>query len=251
MIRATSTVTAGTYPATAIVDSVELDHEDRSRRRLRMTGAKGTEFLVDLPEVPALGHGDGFVLENGTIVAVAAKPERLAEFRSADAHVLARVAWHLGNRHTPAEIRADAIRIRDDYVLVEMLKKLGATEIRFVTEAFNPEGGAYGLGHTLAHDHAPRPAADPDMAAAIERRRQRQAARAAPAHVHGPDCGHDHHDHDHDQHDHDHAAHGHDHHHDHDQHHHDHARAHEHGPGCGCGHAHDHGHDHHDGHKHA
>ncbi|MEJ1160275.1 urease accessory protein UreE [Prosthecomicrobium sp. N25] len=271
MNRATAIAAAGTYPATAIADTIELDYEDRSRRRLAMTGARGTAFLLDLAETPSLRHGDGIVLDGGRIVAVAAKAERLAEVRSSDPHLLARIAWHLGNRHTPAEIRPDGIRLRDDYVLVEMLKKLGATEIRFVTEAFNPEGGAYGHGHTLAHDHAPRPAAaaspaavpadDPEMAAALERRRQRLAKRAVAEaeHVHGPGCGHDHHGHDHHGHDHDHHHdhdhQGHDHaqgdahaqghadHHDHD-HGHDHAHGHDHshGPGCGCGHGH-HAHD--------
>ncbi len=275
MLRATRTLPAGGFDAAHVLDTVMLDHDDRRRRRFSMTGAKGTAFLVDLAEVPALGHGDGLVLEDGRVIAVAAKPERLVEFSATDPHVVTRIAWHLGNRHTPTEIRAGALRIRDDYVLVEMIKKLGTADIRFVEDIFQPEGGAYGLGGTMGHDHAPPapPVEDPEMAAAIERRRQRKAARAETAHVHGPDCGHDHHDHGHDHghaHDHDHGhdhghdhAHGHDHGHghDHEPHHatgHDHDHGHVHGPDCGHDHAHDHDHDHghgdhghgHDKHRH-
>ncbi|MFX8696335.1 urease accessory protein UreE, partial [Acinetobacter baumannii] len=77
---------------------------------------------------------------------------RLVEFRSTDPHVITRVAWHLGNRHTPTQLLPNALRIRDDYVLVELVKKLGA-EVGFVTAAFQPEGGAYGFGSVSGHDH--------------------------------------------------------------------------------------------------
>ncbi|MBP0685747.1 hypothetical protein J8J21_22130, partial [Mycobacterium tuberculosis] len=79
--------------------------------------------------------------------------ERLVEFRFADKGELARVAWHLGNRHTATEFAGTALRIRDDHVLVEMVKKMGGAEIAFVEAAFTPEGGAYGVGATMGHSH--------------------------------------------------------------------------------------------------
>ncbi len=248
MIRSTKTLNAGTFdPATAI-DAVELDFEDRRRRRGTMVGAKGSEFHVDLADAPTLVEGDGFLLETGGIVLVKGKPERLVEFRSDDPHVIARVAWHLGNRHTPTQLLERALRIRDDYVLVELVKKLGA-EVGFVTAAFQPEGGAYGLGSVSGHDHhdhdhhhdeendhahGHKHGHDHDghghkhehtavseedrlMAETIARREARRTARAEQVHVHGPDCGHDHYDHAHDHHGHDHT---------HDGHNHDHAHAH-------------------------
>ena len=70
---------------------------------------------------------------------------------------LLRLAWHLGNRHLPAEIDAQRILIRYDHVIVEMLKGLGAT-VQEVSAPFNPEGGAYGEhnrqpGHHHGHHH--------------------------------------------------------------------------------------------------
>jgi urease accessory protein len=65
---------------------------------------------------------------------------------------LVRLAWHIGNRHTPCQIGADHLVIRADHVLADMLRGLGAT----VTETlapFTPEGGAYGLGRTMGHAH--------------------------------------------------------------------------------------------------
>ncbi|MDR3497515.1 MAG: urease accessory protein UreE [Ancalomicrobiaceae bacterium] len=289
MIRSTRILSSGSYDPAQVLDVVQLDFDDRRRRRGTLTGMKGAQFLVDLAEAPTLQDGDAFVLDQGGLVRVEAKPERLVEFRSDNPDVILRVAWHLGNRHTPTQLLGKALRIRDDYVLVEMVKKLGA-EVGFVDAPFQPEGGAYGHGtvrghddahghasdheHHHGHDHAqaavappaavaaPAPAADGEearlMAEAVARREARKAARAAKQHVHGPDCGHDHdhdHHHGHDHgHEHAHPAHApvHDdaHHHDH-EHHHDHDD-HEHSPDCGHHHDHQHaaGDDHSHGHEH-
>ncbi|MEL6207055.1 MAG: urease accessory protein UreE, partial [Pseudomonadota bacterium] len=59
-----------------------------------------------------------------------------------------------GNRHTPCRIEADRLLIRDDHVLADMLRKLGAG-VRPLHAPFQPEGGAYGHGRTMGHDHGP------------------------------------------------------------------------------------------------
>lgn len=246
MIRATSFVPAGSFRPDLARDTVVLDFDERRRRRGVVMGEKGIEFLVDLAETPALAHGDAFELEDGRLVVIASRPEKLVEFRVADPLGFTRLAWHLGNRHTPTQILPGALRIRDDYVLVEMVKKMGGAEIGFVEAPFDPEGGAYGHGATTGHDHGHDHAPDPAIAAALARRAKRRAERTP--HVHGPDCGpdcgHDHsHDHGH-SHDHDHGhshAHGHDHSHAHGA---DHSHDHDHG------HDHSHGHDHRHGHGH-
>ena len=65
---------------------------------------------------------------------------------------LPRIAWHVGNRHTPCQIADDHILIRQDVVLQAMLEQLGAT-VRQLTTPFMPEGGAYGHGRTHGHEH--------------------------------------------------------------------------------------------------
>lgn len=257
MIRATNVLPAGSYPMSVARDRVTLDFDERRRRRGVVVGEAGIEFLVDLAATPVISDGDAFELEDGRLVAVVAASEKLVEFRVADPEAFVRLAWHLGNRHTPTQILAGALRIRDDYVLVEMVKKMGGAQIAFVEAPFDPEGGAYGHGATMGHDHGPEvpaPDADPAVAAALARRAKRRAEREAVPHVHGPGCGHDlgehghDHGHDHDHghshghdhgHDHDHGAHGHDHDHDHAGHSHDHEHGHVHGPGCGHDHKHD------------
>jgi urease accessory protein len=158
-------------------DRVVLDYDYRHRRRIVLTSAEGVEFLLNLAQVPDLRDGDGLWLSNGKIVTVAAADEALMEITCADPVHLARVAWHLGNRHLPTQIDGQILRIRTDHVIGEMVVGLGAT-VREVNAPFHPEGGAY----------------------------------AGEVAVHGHDHGHDHHGHDH----HDHSNCGHDHSHDHD-----------------------------------
>ena len=179
MIRANFISARGAWQAKP-ADTVVLDFEERHRRRVAMTGVRGLEFLLDLPEAVVLRHGDALVLEDGRLVEVVAAPEPLAEIRIGEPRDLARMAWHLGNRHLPVQILANRIRIRRDPVIEDMARKLGG-KIALIEGPFEPEGGAY----------APEPEPAPE-----------------PAHVHDPGCGHDHHDH-HDHHGHDHAAHDH------------------------------------------
>jgi urease accessory protein len=156
MIRASKVIHAGHWSGVA-ADIVVLPFDDRHRRRLAMKGERGVEFLLDLPEAMALRHGDGLALDDGRMVEVRAKSEPLLVVTANDAHHLARLAWHLGNRHVAAAIEGGRILIRPDHVLAEMLAGLGA-EVSAIEAPFDPEGGAYS-GHAHAgnghhHDHA-------------------------------------------------------------------------------------------------
>jgi len=156
VIRASKVILAGHWSGVA-TDAVVLAYDDRHRRRLAMQAEHGLEFLLDLPEATALRHGDGLALEDGGIVEVRAKPEPLLVVTSKDAHHLARLAWHLGNRHVPAAIETGRILIRPDHVLAEMLSGLGA-DVAAIEAPFDPEGGAYeraeGARHDGGHSHA-------------------------------------------------------------------------------------------------
>jgi len=152
MLRATEVRPAGTWEPAALRDCVVLDFDARHRRRIVMHGEAGLNFLLDLPEAVALADGDGLQLEDGGLVAVKAAQERLIEVRAGDGLPLVRIAWHLGNRHLPTEILDDALRIREDHVILDMLEKMGA-RTALIEAPFNPEGGAYGQGRTHGHGH--------------------------------------------------------------------------------------------------
>lgn len=140
----------GTWPSEAAIDRVVLDADDRNRRRIVLTGEKGTELLIDFAAPVHLRDGDGLVLEDGSIVLVSGVPEKLVEIC---AHGLdsVRLAWHLGNRHTDVQIVGEHIRIRRDHVLEDMLRGLGA-HLEFIEAPFDPEQGAP-HGHHHGHGH--------------------------------------------------------------------------------------------------
>ncbi|MGU3402609.1 urease accessory protein UreE [Methylobacterium brachiatum] len=150
MIRATRILRREHLSGGEIVDRVVLESGERHRRRIALRGAGGLGFLLDLPEAAVLDDGDALVLEDGRLIWVEAAPERLLEIRAASDHALKRLIWHIGNRHIPAEIGAEAVWIADDHVLADMVRGLGGTA-EPVQRPFRPEGGAYSGGH--GHDH--------------------------------------------------------------------------------------------------
>jgi len=142
----------------APVDHVSLDFDQRQRRRGALVGASGLEFVVDLPRVTPMKQGDGLALEDGRIVCVEAAPEKLLKITAESTGDLVRLAWHLGNRHLPTELRGDVLLIREDHVIAEMLRGLGAV-VEPAFEAFEPEAGAYSHGSPSdgdrqAHEHS-------------------------------------------------------------------------------------------------
>ena len=176
MLRATDVIRKAAFGGRIAIDSITLDRQARYRRRVLLQTDRGHELMLDLPEATYMAHGDALDLGNGTFVKVIAAPEALLQIHAHGAVELARIAWHIGNRHTPCEIGRDAIYIQPDHVLEEMVIGLGA-HVHQVTRPFEPEGGAYGgkgplveshHGHGHSHDHE---------------------------HHHGHDHGHDHGDH--------------------------------------------------------
>jgi len=152
MKRACEVKAAGHWDDANAIDSIALDAHERHRRRVVLSGDRGTTFLLDLPQAAALHDGDGLVLDDGAIVRVVGRPEPLIEIAAADAHDLARLAWHIGNRHMEVEIVGDRLRIRRDHVIEDMLRGLGA-RLSLVEAPFDPEHGAYHGGHHHGHDH--------------------------------------------------------------------------------------------------
>ena len=128
---------------------ITLDYEGRFLRRKRLVTDEGEAFLVELPETVSLAATDGFILEDGRVIAILPKAEPLLKVTHSH---LPRMAWHIGNRHTPCQIEASHLLIQRDHVLENMLRLLGA-EIEPMQAPFTPEGGAYGHGRTHSHDH--------------------------------------------------------------------------------------------------
>ena len=125
---------------------IALEAQERHVRRKMIALDTGEDVLVDFEKAIKLEDGDCLVLEDGRLVQIAALPEELMEVRATNSNHLARLAWHIGNRHLEAQIETTRILIRPDHVIAKMLEGQGAT-VSNVTEKFSPEHGAYSHGH--------------------------------------------------------------------------------------------------------
>jgi urease accessory protein len=125
--------------AVAAVGRVSLAFEYRQRSRQRAKLDSGEEIGMVLPRGEILRGGDRVLACDGRVFEVVSAPERLLHI---EAPSLARIAWHLGNRHVPVQVGEGFLRIAEDGVLEEMLRGLGARVTR-VQAPFEPEGGAY------------------------------------------------------------------------------------------------------------
>ena len=156
MVNARSVISPCDWSVRTAADVITLDYDTRHRRRLALVADGGTAFLLDLPRAAVLLEGDGLLLDDGRLVRVAAADEPLMHVVAGPGTSLARLAWHIGNRHLPAVIHDDHLLLRKDHVIAAMLEGLGATVTR-VMAAFTPEQGAYsGGGHSHGHGHSHR-----------------------------------------------------------------------------------------------
>lgn len=129
-------------------DRIVLSYDERFLRRKRLSCASGASVMVDLPETVSLNDGDALLTDDGRKLAIVAATEPVVVVRGD----LPRLAWHIGNRHTPCEVTPTHLVIRRDHVLETMLRGLGA-DLTLTLAPFRPEGGAYGHGRTLGHSH--------------------------------------------------------------------------------------------------
>jgi urease accessory protein len=139
----------------AATDSVALAYDERKRSRLKVTLASGAAAGIFLERGDQLRGGDRLAAEDGSaVVEILAAPEKLIEVCAGDALLFARAAYHLGNRHVPAQLIADAqggrLRLQADHVLAEMARGLGCAVAECVAP-FQPEPGAYGARPAPQH----------------------------------------------------------------------------------------------------
>ncbi|KKC37251.1 urease accessory protein UreE [Devosia epidermidihirudinis] len=133
-------------------DLIVLQHDERRLRRKLLVLQHGDEVLVDFPQTITLQPRSALQLEDGRLVEIIAAEELLYDVRARDTEHLVQLAWHIGNRHTSAQLEAKRILIKRDHVLKTMLLGLGAT-VSDVCEPFFAEHGAYhshtDTGHAL------------------------------------------------------------------------------------------------------
>lgn len=142
MLEATKK-TSSSSPAEA---RLRLPFELRRKSRQRARLESGEEVALMLPRGEVLRGGDRVIASDGRIIEIVSDEERLLHVEAATSAELSRMAYHLGNRHVPVEVGNGHLRLAEDHVLEEMLRRLGA-RVTLVQAPFEPEAGAYGGGH--------------------------------------------------------------------------------------------------------
>ena len=130
-------------------DTVHLTFEARSKSRLLLTLDSGERAALVVERGRVLHGGERVRTEDGREIEIIAAQEALLEASSSDAVLIARAAYHLGNRHIAVQVMPGRLRFLNDHVLGEMVRKLGL-QVQAVHAAFEPEGGAYGQHHAHA-----------------------------------------------------------------------------------------------------
>ena len=129
--------------------TLTLPFELRCKSRLRCRLDNGEEAGLFLPQGTLLRGGQKLLANDGRVVEVRSAEEALYQVATDDARLLARAAYHLGNRHVALEVGPGRLRLLRDHVLKILLQKLGLAVVE-IDAAFEPEAGAYGGGH---HHH--------------------------------------------------------------------------------------------------
>jgi urease accessory protein len=135
----------------SVSERLELPFESRQKSRLKAKLASGEEVALMLPRGEILRGGDLVTASDGRVIEVVSQVEKVLHVETKTPQDLARAAYHLGNRHVPVQVAETFLRIAEDHVLEEMLRKLGAS-VSHVEAPFEPEAGAYAGGHHHQHD---------------------------------------------------------------------------------------------------
>ncbi|ODL96531.1 urease accessory protein UreE [Acinetobacter pittii] len=130
-------------------ETVELTFDTRQKSRFRAALASGVDIGADLPRTGILRSGSYIATQEGDVLRVDAKPERLMQVTAQTDFDLLKAAYHLGNRHVPLMLTPTALYFEPDHVLAEMVEGLGLT-VSETDHPFEPESGAYAQH---GHDH--------------------------------------------------------------------------------------------------
>ena len=152
MARATKVIGPAERGGRPVIDTVILDYAQRNAQTVTVMGLKGGRFDIALSQPVRLRTDDALLLEDGSLIEVVAAPEPLIEARAANLEGLARLAWHLGDRHVAVQMLPNRIRARREPTIEVLLTSLGA-KLAPIEAPFEPEGGAY-ESHAHGHDHA-------------------------------------------------------------------------------------------------
>ena len=138
--------------AAHIDDRLTLSYEQRQKSRQRVCLDSGIQAGLILPRGNILRGGDILQADNDLIIEIHAAKESITTAHTNDPLLLARGAYHLGNRHIALQIDKTCLRYLVDHVLDEMIISLGF-KINHEMAPFEPQAGAYDDHPDQSHRH--------------------------------------------------------------------------------------------------
>ena len=123
-------------------ENLFLVYAKREKARLKVKLDSGEEIGIRLKRGLVMRGGDFRRSKSGRLLTVVSAKENLSVVNSESSMNLARVAYHLGNRHVDVQIVVNALFYLSDDVLDDMVRGLGF-DITFKQGPFEPESGAY------------------------------------------------------------------------------------------------------------
>jgi urease accessory protein len=145
-------------PDQTVSGQLTLPFEVRQKGRMKVVSDDGVEVGVQLARGKVLRDGQFIQTQDGIVYQVFAQAEQVSTVHCETAHDLARICYHLGNRHVPLQVEATWCRYLHDHVLDDMVSQLGG-KVEYSEAVFEPESGAYHSsgdsgGHAHSHDHS-------------------------------------------------------------------------------------------------
>lgn len=122
---------------------ITLSSNIRLKNRIKIILNNGKKAYILLRKRNFIFHGD--ILSDDQekeIIKIIAAKEKISSIYSDNILSLLKVCYHLGNRHVSLQIKKNKISYITDYILDDLIKKMGL-KISHELSIFEPERGAY------------------------------------------------------------------------------------------------------------
>lgn len=125
------------------IDWLELEWEELNKRILRKRTESGKDVAISLEESGTLRYEDVLFEDEDTLIVIRTKLEDVYVITPKTMQEMGKMAFEIGNRHTPCIIEEDEILVRYDHTLDKLMDEVGVSyersERRF-KEAFKYRG---------------------------------------------------------------------------------------------------------------
>lgn len=107
------------------IDWVELEWEELNKRILRKQTEGGKDVSISLESSGHLHYGDVLYEDEDTLIAIRTKLEKVYVITPKTMREMGKMAFEIGNRHTPCIIEDNEILVRYDHTLEKLMDEVG------------------------------------------------------------------------------------------------------------------------------